>query len=314
MRERTQTLRRILPPIFFISLIASSHATIVGTTFGDTSQVPSQSDSSTNWNFGLVSKAENNIGGDGAAAANLSMLNGIFGTHAHACVKPRAVGTLQSDNADGSALSRITNERFTVTSDSLALDTLIQLTLCIDVTSRLHYDIDGEAQMINANSSGNNYDWTIRSGSHGLQSTGAGSHLYTNFFESVNATGGFAPFAGSETATLMQEVTVTVRVGSYVQLSFEAHSNATVATRALDPATLVYTNAGIGATVGISSAPTGTHLISQTTGTEFFGTCGGSAGAIPPNPHDPVPEPASLALLPLGLAALRAKRKKRSKR
>ena len=99
-------------------------------------------------------------------------------------------------------------------------------------------------------------------------------------------------------------------------MSFDLQSSTTTTARVSLGSNLVAADAGIGLTAGILDNQSNVSLVSQTYGFTFVGTCGGSGGVIPPNPHlDVTPEPGTFALMGVLPAAwIRTRRKRQSEK
>lgn len=275
---------------------ASASGSITVTSDAFAQGAPSSSHEGTSASSSFVDDSENMIGGHGYSQVRLDFAGGLITSRNHACVGP-AFGF--SDQAGANGAVRLVDEVFTVMNDNLPSDTMIDIVLCLSISSDVAGDVrDGAA--------GNNFSRNIFSARLDGQTVASGSHTADSGWQNTYGSGIFAS-VDNRIATFETSVAFSIRVGRTFDFSLSGVSTS----QASDINNLPFSfplatgSAGYAITFGVSSMTEGAHL--DWNGQVWTGSCESSAALIPPNPITPAPS--SVGAIGLGLAIVGRRRR-----
>lgn len=269
--------------------VAGASGSITVTSDAFAQGAPSSSHSGTSPSSSFMDDSENLIGGHGYSQVHLNFAGGLITSRNHACVGP-AFGF--SDQAGANGAVRMFDEQFTVVNDSLPSGTMVDIVLCLSISS----DVAGE---VRDGAGGNNFSRNTFSARLDSQTIASGTHTADTGWQNTYGSGIFAG-VDSRTATYETSVAFSIREGRTFNFSLSGVSTSQASDINNWPFSfpLATGSAGFAITFGLAAITEGAHL--EWNDQVWTGSCESSAGLIPPNPITPTPS--SLGAIGLGLA------------
>lgn len=250
--------------------------------------------------FMLERERADDRGNHGYALTELDFRAGYLRGRNHACVGPSPATFI--GNARGTNLILSFSESLTVTSDTLPFGTPVTFRLCVDMSSEITGSVTDPARAGGRSSTVMAIDLAGSLLTQGRHETGD---------DWSNPNGGFAGLFAGQTGEFFSErqvFTFTRTVGQTIPFGFNADSDtfASATNRGEGGIPIATGSAGFAMTFGIESITAGARL--EWGGSEWTGSCGGSAALVPPNPV--VPAPSTLIALSLAAATISRSRRR----
>jgi len=241
----------------------------------------SDSESSAASQFYLQVDQHNIVGGHGYAEASLQFTDGRIAARTHGCVGPALPTSI--DTASGSSRVNATHESLAVYTPDLNTGVPITMSLCLSFTSNV-YGGFVDASLVKSASAGNQFAVSVAG--HNAYSGGHTINVKTNVISGVGVFDG----ATHNTESFDGEYVFTAYNGIYFDLTLtstsDAFTNGGSAPTPNQPSNL-WASAGFGMTFGLHTTQPNVSFIWK--GAPWIGTCGDSAGLVPPNPAEPAP-------------------------